>query len=244
MGSAEIMIRRKITSLALLFVFLMACETTGYNYKELDLSKVDENEGVVIGKVGVEFNSKPFDKRKCVFCIGSVCHQLLGNGYVFMPVEKGTVPRVGISCDFPGLISNGSKYFFGPDQFVVGPGITYMGNLLFSVNIASSSTYATPLREYDKPVADDSKGIVGLGLDGLVGTKPHSYSPEGIEDFGVALAGNLFVADDTPEARTYNELSYEVSIDDDMSDVREAFLTQINRQEIQIEKKIIKVGIK
>ncbi|MDH5763730.1 MAG: hypothetical protein OEZ51_12160 [Nitrospinota bacterium] len=213
-------------------IFLTGCGATiqyQKNYKNFDLSKVDENQGVVIGRVDVELEAKPYDARLCGFCMGSVCHQLFEDGYVFMPLEQGNVPIVSISCDLPGPRGN-REYRFGVDQFQVKPGITYIGNLLFSIKKWSSRAYTTSKSEdYTDYQTRKMSGEVDNHLDALVK-----------DEIDGLLSDMFFVFTDASKKRTYYEYSASVSAEDDMSDVLEVFRQQV-KKEAQVEKNIIKI---
>ena len=112
-------------------IFLTGCGSTPH-YRQFDLSKVNEHQGVIIGKIEVEYNSRPYPVGGCRFCVDGDCHQLLNPGYVFMPIGLGKVFNTFLACGYPVLGRGDHK--FEVDSFEVKPGVTYFGNLLFSVS--------------------------------------------------------------------------------------------------------------
>jgi len=116
------------------------------HYKKFDLSKVHESQGVIIGKVDVKNNSRPFEITGCQFCAGTdtdtACHHLLEDGYVFMPVGKGPLTEGRLSCSYPNVCCE--DILFSVDAFEVTPEIAYFGNLIFTVDMKLSYPDKTP----------------------------------------------------------------------------------------------------
>ena len=119
-------------------LFLAGCGSTPH-HKQFDLSKVEARQGVIIGKINVEYNSVPFPTAGCTFCVDLDCHRLLQEGYVFMPIGRGDVYNTFFTCSYP-VVGRGD-HVFKVDSFAVKPGVTYFGNLLFSVNSRVTRVY-------------------------------------------------------------------------------------------------------
>ncbi|MDH5763731.1 MAG: hypothetical protein OEZ51_12165 [Nitrospinota bacterium] len=117
--------------LTLLLVFLTGCASS---YKDFKASNVGEDEGVVVGKVSVVFNGEPYNINLCEFGIGSTFHDLLDEGYVFMPLKSGeTQSSVSLKCHYTGGQGDHTHTFnINPQE--VKPGVTYFGSLHFSVD--------------------------------------------------------------------------------------------------------------
>lgn len=133
--------------IAVLLILLAGCGATR-SYKDFNLSKVDKSLGVIIGKVDIEYNSRPFGANRCRFCISRDCHQLLGDGYVFMPVGKYDVTNVLLVCGYPDVGRGDHLFEVGP--FEVKPGIIYLGNLVFSVSSRITKSYTTYYPKYEE----------------------------------------------------------------------------------------------
>jgi hypothetical protein len=96
----KILIRVKRILTVVLLIFLAGCAS---NYKDFKTSNVGDDEGVVIGKVSVAYKDSSYNTDLCEFCIGSTCHKLLKEGYVFMPLKSGeSHSSLSLECHYTG----------------------------------------------------------------------------------------------------------------------------------------------
>ena len=210
------------TFVILLLMFVAGCGTS--NYKKFDLSNVHESQGVIIGKVDVRFNSKPFDFTGCQFCAGTeagtACHHLLEDGYVFMPVGKGPLTEGRLSCSYPDVCCE--DILFSVESFEVGTGIIYFGNLVFTVDDESpqiniiAPVQTAPVTK-DLPV-DYHTDYQRRKMNGEVTSHVDAFAKDVIDDF----ASWLVSSDDTKQHVSY-KIYFDVSVEDGMKGVMEVF---------------------
>lgn len=220
--------------LIVLLTVLAGCGTS--NYKKFDLSDVHESQGVIIGKVDVRFNSKPFEFTGCQFCVGThtgtACHHLVEDGYVFMPVGKGPLTEGRLSCLYPDVCCE--DIVFAVDSFEVTPEITYFGNLNFTVDIESFSACPVPVKT-DPPDYSDyeerkRRGEITSFEDALL--------TEAIE----GLVSEIF-SSGGDKHRVQYKISFGVSVEDSMADVIEVFRGQIKKEDVEVQKNLFKMKL-
>lgn len=192
----------------LLLIGLTGCTS---NYKDFKVSDVGEDEGVVIGKVNVVYNNNPYNTDLCKFCIGSTCHELLKEGYVFITLRRDEDhSAVSLFCHYIG--GQGDRmHTFKISPLKVKPGVTYIGNLLFSTKEVSSDQLELGMVLAKK---DNTDGRYMFGIAGVL------LLPEGKP---VQVVGSI------------------LSIEDEMSAVLNAYQHQVGNDSGTIEKSIVTV---
>lgn len=222
-------------------VILTGCGTR--HYKQFDLSNVSENQGVIIGKIDIQYNYRPFDSTGCRFCAGSACQYLLDDGYVFMSVEKGPLAQGRLSCSHPDI-------FYTVESFEVGSDIIYFGNLFFTVydtspdaNTAPVGTTRTTSLIPDVPDDHfDDQNYQRRKMNGEVTSHVDDFGKAVIQDFASWLT--TYDYKDTSGGQPAPYLVYsDVSVKDGMSDVLEVFRTQVKNKNVKVRKNIFKIKL-
>lgn len=199
----------KIT-IAILLMVLAGCAS---NYKDFKVSDVDDDEGIVIGKVSVDYNNNPYNTDLCKFCIGSTCHELLKDGYVIMPLKRNEDnSTISLECHYIG--GQGDRtHILNIKPLKVKPGVTYVGNFLFS-NKEVSSDQLTSDMVLPQKVYTGGRGLFGV-------------------------AGVLLL----PEGKPMQVVGAVLSIKDDIPSVLSAYQKQAGNETAQVAKNIITVGL-
>jgi len=216
-------------------ILMIGC-TTRSNYKRFDLPWAEENLGVIIGKVDVNYDSGKFDSEECRFCIDKVCPQLLNGGYIFLSLPQRDVTHARLSCYYPKV---GYKdHFFEVSQLEVKPGIVYFGNLIVNVTFGSSHTYKNP--NYVPPKPDPPEDYYNSQAKYGTSNIAKQLYKEMMFDMVDGIV-DVFVSDYTPETITNYNLPATVLVEDGMVDVVEVFQKQVGQEDIQVEKKLIHI---
>jgi hypothetical protein len=191
-------------------VFLTGCAS---NYKDFKASDVRDDEGIVIGKVEVTYNKEPYNIDLCKFCIGSNCHDLLDEGYVFMSlIRDEDYSSISLFCHYIG--GQGERtHIFNISPLKVKTGVTYIGNLLFLANEVSSGQLTQDM------VLPERTSSGRAGMLGAV---------------GVLLL---------PERKPIQVVAAMLAVKDDMPSVLSAYQKQVGDEEAQAEKSIVTVGV-
>jgi hypothetical protein len=194
----------------LILIVLAGCAT---NYKDFKVSDVRDDEGVVIGKVEVTYNKEPYNIDLCKFCIGSNCHDLLDEGYVFMSlIRDEDYSSISLFCHYIG--GQGDRtHIFNSNPLEVKPGVTYIGNLIFSANEILSDQL-TPDMVLPQKTYSGRAGMLGV--------------------VGVLLL---------PERKPIQVVGAMLSVKDDISSVLSAYQKQVGDESVQAEKSIVTVGV-
>ena len=97
------------------------------NIRDFDPNAVEDNEGIVIGKVNVMYNGKHFNEN-CIVAFSGGVYKLDKTGLVAIPLEAGEVRMARITCQDVSSY----KYDFGEGMTFENFGdgkITYFGDV-------------------------------------------------------------------------------------------------------------------
>jgi hypothetical protein len=214
-------------------MIMMGCGTR--HYKQFELSNVNENQGVIIGKIDIKYNYRPFDSTGCRFCAGSACQYLLDDGYVFMSVGKGPLTQGRLSCSYPNI-------YYTVKSFEVGSDIIYFGNLIFTVYDTSPAPNTPPVRPTparEKPEVDYFEDYERRKMNGEVTSHVDAIAKGVIDD----TVSSLFSSDGTSGPRAPYIIYFDVSVKDGMTEVVKVFRSQVKNKDVNVEKNIFDIKL-